>query len=261
MPDTLDGILRIPKVFRNFYAWWIKKSYMKSDYLVVVNPISIEKLSKMGYPKEKIFYVPNFVSNKTFYNMTNNDIKMNRRKYGYKDDDFIAIGVGQLHKGKGVLDFIKCAKENPDIKFIWVGGFPFGKLMEGYNEIKKVYDNPPENLRFTGIVPHEEVNALCNISDIFFFPSFCENFPLVVIEASNTGKPLLLRSIEEYEGIYFDKYLKGNSVDEFNKLLRKLKTDKKLYKQYQKYSKDLANYYSEDNICKMWIDLYKKISK
>lgn len=261
MPDTLEGALRIPKLFRNVYAWWIKRSYMKSDYLVVVNPISIDKLSKMGYPRENVFYIPNFVSSKTFFPMKSDDIKVSRKKYGYKEDDFIILGVGQLHRGKGILDFVECARKNPDMKFVWVGGFAFGKFMDGYDQIKEIYSNPPKNMKFTGIIPREEVNIFCNISNVFFFPSYMENFPLVVIEAANTYKPLILRDIKEYEGIFFDKYLKENSIDGFCKIIRELKDNKELYNKYEKCSEEIAKFYSEDNVCKMWIDLYRKISK
>ena len=85
---------------------------------------------------------------------------------------FIVVSIGQLHKGKGVLDFIKLAKENQDIKFLWIGGFNFGKCMDGYKEIKKVYDNPYPNIKFTGVIDRDEVNILTNIADVFFLPSY-----------------------------------------------------------------------------------------
>ena len=145
LPNTLDGALRMPKLFLNVYSWWVKKCYLKSDYLVVVNPSYKEEMIKLGFNKNKIFYIPNIVS-PSIFNVLDNDLKKKyRKKYNYSEEDFIVISVGQLHKAKGVIDFIKVAKENPDIKFIWVGGFSFGKFMEGYKEIKKVYDNPPKN--------------------------------------------------------------------------------------------------------------------
>ena len=261
MPNTLEGAVKLPKPCLKTYEWWVKKVYMSSDYLVTVNPVIKNKLVDMGYPGERIFYIPNFVSNKKFYPMKKNDIKRNLKKYGYKEEDFIAVGVGQLHNGKGIMDFVKCAEMNPDIEFIWVGGFPFGKLMDGYENIKKIYDNPPKNLRFTGIIPRREVNNFYNISDVFFFPSFVETFALVAIEAANTHKPLLLRDIPEYKEIYLNRYLKGNSVEDFCKHLRTLKEDDALYKKYKKYSKYVAKSFNEDSICDMWINLYKEITK
>lgn len=261
MPNTLNGALRLPKIVLNVYAWWTKRCYLKSDYLVVVNPTYVDELVKMGYRKDHIFYIPNFVSKDNFYKLNKKDILKYRKKYGFKENDFVVISVGQLHKGKGVLDFFEVAKNNPDIEFLWVGGFSFGKLMEGYDKIKKVYDNPPKNIHFTGIVDRSEVNILCNISDIFFLPSHYESFALVALEAAHTEKPLVLRNLDTYENIYYDNYYKCSTNKEFSDAIKKLKNDKKIYEEYVEKSKNLKKLYDEELIYKKWLDLYRKISK
>lgn len=260
LPNTLNGALKIPRVFSNIYAWWVKKIYLDSDYLVVVNPNYVDEISKLGVDKSKIFYIPNVVSNENFYVLSEKEKTRFRKKYGYEKDDFIVVSVGQLHKGKGVLDFIKIAEENPDIKFLWVGGFNFGNVMEGYEEIKKVYDNPPKNLRFTGIVDRKEVNILCNISDVFFLPSYYESFALVALEASHTEKPIILRKLDTYKNIYYDNVLYGNNNEEFVKYIRMLKEDKKFYNKAVKMTKKINKMYTEKEIYKKWINLYKTIS-
>lgn len=260
LPNTLDGALKIPRVFSNIYAWWVKKIYLDSDYLVVVNPNYVDEISKLGVDKSKIFYIPNVVSNDSFYVISEKEKDRFRKKYGYKKDDFIVVSVGQLHKGKGVLDFVKIAKENPDIKFLWVGGFNFGNVMEGYDEIKEVYDNPPKNLRFSGIVDRKEVNILCNISDVFFLPSYYESFALVALEASHTEKPIILRKLDTYKNIYYDNVLYGKNNEEFIKYIRMLKEDKKFYNNTVKMTKKINKMYTEKEIYKKWLKLYKTIS-
>lgn len=260
LPNTLNGALKIPKLFMKIYAWWVKKSYMMSDYLVVVNPTYINEMVKLGYDKERIFYIPNYVSQNNFFVLNDKDKIKYRRKYKYKENDFIVVSIGQLHKGKGVLDFIKLAKENPDIKFLWVGGFNFGKFMDGYNEIKEVYDNPPKNLKFSGVVDRNEVNILCNISDVFFFPSYYESFGLVVLEAANTEKPLVLRDLDTYKNIYNNNYLSGNNNDEFINHIRMLKDNKDEYRKYIKKSKNIKKMYDEKEIYIKWLNLYRTIS-
>lgn len=48
------------------------------------------------------------------------------------------IGIGQVQHRKGVLDFIEVAKKLPDVQFVWAGGFSFGKITSGYEELKKI---------------------------------------------------------------------------------------------------------------------------
>lgn len=261
LPNSLVGSLKLPKFYMNVYAWWTKRCYLKSDYLVVVNPLYIDEIAKMGYPKERIFFIPNFVSSSKFYVMSNEEKNRNRKRYGFKKSDFIVISVGQLHKGKGIFEFIDIAEKNPDIEFLWVGGFTFGKWMEGYDDIKRIYDNPPRNLHFVGVVDREEVNVLCNISDVFFFPSFYESFGLVALEVAFTLKPLVLRDLDVYKTVYKNNYLSGNTNEEFIKIIRDLKDNKKLYDEYVKKSNNIRNMYDEYGIYKKWLDLYKTISK
>ncbi|WP_367301730.1 hypothetical protein [Listeria fleischmannii] len=60
-----------------------------------------------------------------------------RKKYQIPLDKFVVLGVGQVQHRKGVLDFIEVAKSLPDIQFVWAGGFSFGKITSGYEELKK----------------------------------------------------------------------------------------------------------------------------
>ncbi len=261
LPNTLDGALKLPKLFMNIYAWWVKKCYLKSDYLVVVNPTYIDEMIKLGFNRDKIFYIPNYVSNTNFYVLSDKDKLKYREKYGYSKDDFIVVSIGQLHKGKGVLDFIKLAKENQDIKFLWIGGFNFGKCMDGYKEIKKVYDNPYPNIKFTGVIDRDEVNILTNIADVFLLPSYYESFALVALEASLTEKPIILRDLDTYKNIYFDNVIYGKNNNDFIKDIRKLKDNNKEYIKYQNKSKKIGEMYSDKIIFDKWMNLFEKIVK
>ena len=65
------------------------------------------------------------------------EIKDIRKKYGINVDDFVVLGAGQVQNRKGVLDFAEVARKLPDITFIWAGGFSFGAITDGHNELKK----------------------------------------------------------------------------------------------------------------------------
>ena len=52
--------------------------------------------------------------------------------------------MDKFKKEKVWMTFAKLAEANPDIQFIWAGGFSFGKMTEGYAHFKKLIDNPPK---------------------------------------------------------------------------------------------------------------------
>ena len=261
LPHTLDGSIKLPKPILNIFKKYVIKFYNNADHLVVVNPIFIKDLEKYNIKREKITYIPNYVSKDNFYKKSKKEKDNIRSELGISKDSFVVLGVGQIQTRKGVLDFVSVAKSLPDITFVWCGGFSFGKITDGYDELKQVYENPPSNLKFLGIVPRDKMNDMFNMADLLFMPSYNELFPMAILEAVNIGIPLLLRDLDLYEDILFKKYLSGNNNDEFVLCIKKLSSDLKFYQKYSKLSDEISDYYSKENILKIWIKFYQDILK
>lgn len=261
LPHTLDGSIKLPKPIFNIFKKYVIKFYNNADHLVVVNPIFIKDLEKYNIKREKITYIPNYVSKDNFYKKSKKEKDNIRSELGISKDSFVVLGVGQIQTRKGVLDFVSVAKSLPDITFVWCGGFSFGKITDGYDELKQIYENPPSNLKFLGIVPRDKMNDMFNMADLLFMPSYNELFPMAILEAVNIGIPLLLRDLDLYEDILFKKYLSGNNNDEFVLCIKKLSSDLKFYQKYSKLSDEISDYYSKENILKIWIKFYQDILK
>ena len=261
LPDTLDGSIKLPKPAFKIFKKYVIKFYKNADHLVVVNPIFKKDMVKAGLDENKITYIPNFVSKEKFFKKSDKEIKEIRKKYDLKENDFVILGAGQVQNRKGVKDFVEVAEKLPDIKFIWAGGFSFGAITDGHKELEKIMQNPPKNVKFLGIIPRDEMNDLFNASDILFVPSYNELFPMTILEACSTDTPIVLRNLELYEDILFKKYLSGANNEEFAKIIKNLKDDKKLYKEAVENSKYISNFYSKDNIYKLWKEFYTGILK
>lgn len=52
LPDTLDGSIRIPRLFFGIFKRYVTAFYRSADYLVVVNPIFKKELERYGIKKE-----------------------------------------------------------------------------------------------------------------------------------------------------------------------------------------------------------------
>jgi 1,2-diacylglycerol-3-alpha-glucose alpha-1,2-galactosyltransferase len=235
------------------------KYYKKADELVVVNPVYIQELVDIGIDKEKISYIPNYVSNKEFYKLKKTEINMIKERYDIPKNKFIVLGVGQVQNRKGVLDFITVAENNPDIEFIWAGGFSFGRITDGYKLLKDVISNPPINVKFLGVIDRRLMNDIYNICDLFFLPSYSELFPMSILEAVSVNKPCLLRDLKLYEDILFSKYEKGTNNAEFSLKINELKNDGERYREAVENAKYIKKYYSKEHVLKLWEEYYKKI--
>lgn len=256
LPETLEGSINLPKPAKAVFYKYVIDFYKRMDQIVVVNPIFIPKLVKYGIPEDKVKYIPNFVAKSEFYTESADQKRAFRKKLGIAEDKFVVLGDGQVQQRKGVDDFVKLAEANPDLQFIWAGGFSFGKLTDGYDHYKQIVDNPPKNLKFTGIVPREQLVDYLNMADLFLLPSFDELFPMSVLEAFSCGTPVLLRSLPLYEAIISGYYMSGKDFDELNAQLKKAASDKNLLQRYTNLSNQASAQYSEDHLAQIWRAFY-----
>lgn len=256
IPETIKGSLKLPKIAETVFFKYMIDFYKRMDYLVTVNPYFIEKLVEHGISREKIIYIPNFVSRKRFFETTEDINNKTKEEFGIDKDKFVVMAVGQVQTRKGVLDFIEVAEKMPHIQFVWAGGFSFGNITDGYKELKKVVDNPPKNVNFIGIVDRSKMNELYNMCDLYFMPSYNELFPMAILEAMNTNTPILLRDLDIYKNILFDYYDRGKTNDEFVAKIDKMYKEKMYRNNFIEKSKEGAYYYSEENVTKLWRDFY-----
>ena len=255
LPSTLSSSIKLPRLFFGILKWYVKVFYKTASHLVVVNPIFIDPLMKMGIKQERIVFIPNYVDESKFATKVSNTSI--RKQWQFKR--FTVLGVGQVQHRKGVLDFIEVAKKLPGVDFVWAGGFSFKAMTAGYEELKKVMDNPPSNVRFLGIIPREKMNELYHGCDLFFLPSFDELMPMSVLEAAVCDKPILLRDLELYQPVFFKHYLSAHDVDGFVKMIKQLSENKEMYQQSLDHPRWLKNYYRKEAILKQWEDFYQEV--
>ena len=259
IPSTLDGSIKLPKFAFKIFKRYVISTYKKADEIVVVNPTFIKPLVELGCKEENITYIPNYVSKEKFHPLEKEEINALKEKYEIPLDKFVVLGCGQIQTRKGVMDFIRCAEALPDIQFVWAGGFSFGAITDGYNELKKVMENPPSNVKFIGIIPRNEMNGIFNMSDVLFMPSLSELMPMSILEAVNSSKAILLRDLDIYPDIFFEDYAKASDVEGFVRELKKLSEDKEYYKLYQDKASHLSEFYSKEHVGSIWREYYPRI--
>jgi 1,2-diacylglycerol-3-alpha-glucose alpha-1,2-glucosyltransferase len=136
----------------------------------------------------------------------------------------VPLSVGHMFLRKGIDTFIHVAR-SVGSSFIWIGR-RYKNIEEP--EVSKLIENAPKNLTFINYID-DIVHAYCG-TDIFFFPSSCENQGIVILEAAACRKPLLIRDISVYDGWLTDGVdcLKAKNDKEFEEKLRLLISDEQL---------------------------------
>lgn len=258
IPETLEDSIKLPRPIKKMFYWYLMTFYKRMDHLVVVNPTFIDKLVDLGVKRERVTYIPNFVAKETFFPMTAEEKVDVRAELDIPEDDFVILGVGQVQERKGIWDFIALAEESPNWHFIWAGGFSFGAMTAGYEELKKVVDNPPSNLHFPGIVDRSLMNKYYNAADVFLLPSFTELFPMSALEAFSTGTPTVLRDIELYRAILDGYYVPADGRPGMQEALQRLSEDATFTEKLSQEALAASDRYSEDNVADIWLKFYSE---
>lgn len=259
IPAKNHESIKLPRFAEWVFDKYVEGFYRKADELVVVNPCFIEDLEKLKISREKITYIPNFVDHDKFAPLPKDEIVKLKEKYHLPLDKFIVLGCGQIQTRKGFDEFVETAKYNPDLFFVWVGGFSFGRIMHGYKKYKKLLENLPQNMMHIQIIDRKYMNEVFNTVDVLFMPSHMELFPMTILEMANVNKPILLKNLSLYKPILFSKYASGDSVEEYSKELNRLANDLSYYNEQCDNSKFISDFYNENVLMKTWKEYYERV--
>lgn len=261
VPETVDESLTMPKFARKVFYAYMLKFYKSMEHIVVVNPYFKDVLENYGISRERVTYIPNFVDTDEFHPLPKEKKLRARQILGIPEDKFTVLCAGQLQKRKGAFDFLKCAEALPDIQFIWAGGFSFGRMTDGYDELAKVVKNPPKNVKFLGILDRDFMNRVYNAADMMALLSFDELFPMTILEAMCVNIPILLRDLPIYNDILFDFYYREKNVEGFIHEIKKLSEDSEYYARGAANSLRGNQFYEKKHVIEMWDEFYTSVLK
>jgi 1,2-diacylglycerol-3-alpha-glucose alpha-1,2-galactosyltransferase len=259
LPETVENSIQLPSFAKSVFYKYMISFYKQMDYLVTVNPCFIDALKGYGIPEEKVTYIPNYVSEEQFYPLSAKERRTLRGEYELDESAFVVLCAGQLQKRKGVLDYIELAKRLPQYEFLWAGGFSFGKISDGYEEIKKALQDLPSNLHFLGMVDRDKMNGIYNMADVFLLPSYEELFPMTILEAMSCHLPVVVRDLSLYEPILHHYVQKGKNIKAFQELLTRLQQDPQVYLEACHASAAGSRFYSREHVGSMWKQFYCRI--
>ena len=179
-----SNVSRLNVILAPFFEKMIVK--LRCNAIHTVSNASKDDLLKFG-AKKPIYVIPN-------------TIEINASKIQEcNPQQFVYVGRLVFYKNlEVVIKAIGIAKqEYPKITLFIVGGGPHGKNLEEWvNQL-----NLQENVKFTGFVSNDEKLRLISTSQALVFPSLCEGFGLVILEAFSQERPVLVSNIRPMSDI------------------------------------------------------------
>ncbi len=216
--DYRNGFI-LAKQTAPIFKKWIIKCYNLGDVIITPTPYSKKILERYGI-KKKIYAISNGIDLDLFKEEKNAGIEF-RKKYHYKKEDKVIVGIGLYIERKGIVDFVELAKRLPEYKFIWFGHSP---LAVATNPVKKAVQTKLPNLKFAGHVEQKKIKEALNGCDLYLFPTYEETEGIPIIEACACKCNALIRDIPIFEGWLEDgkNVYKAKTIDEFEMKIKKI---------------------------------------
>jgi len=232
------------------YVKRVKSAFRNLDYLVVLCEGSEENHSRWlsENKKIKIVRIPNILE----------DIPGPETKLESNN----IVSVGRLHPVKDFATLIKVfgmVKESiPDATLTIVGG---GDERERLEELCKS-QGLCDSVNITGMVSKEDVLQNMLRSDIYVMTSLTECFPMVLLEASSVGLPLVSFDVPVGPKAIIENGVNGwliedRKTEEMAKKVVDILSDRVCLKALGRNSKKMAERYLPENVMPLWFDLFK----
>jgi 1,2-diacylglycerol-3-alpha-glucose alpha-1,2-galactosyltransferase len=257
VPDSFVGSLVGARLWYPLAKLYLRYFYNRADAVLAVSSEVVDQLGALGV-KKKVYLVPNTIETAEF--ASSPEKKATAREHLNLDPGkFIVMCSGQVQPRKRIDTFLEMAKALPEIQFVWVGGIPFKQFAASSRAMARIMDNPPANLRFTGVIPREDVVAYYHAADLFFLPSEQETFGIVIIEGAAAGLPVLLRDIPQYRKTFGEGYEKGTD-DTFAGIIRRFQNDQEYYRHWQAEAVHITDKYNSKVGAAHLIEIYREVS-
>lgn len=238
--DDFRNSFRFSNIIAPYFGRCLTSYYNQADLVLCPSNYTKNVLERYGV-KSPIKWISNGVDTDKF-------VFSEEKRRGFREEHnlegVIPLCVGHLFIRKGVGTFMKAASNHKQ-RFIWVGRRY--KNLES-RRIEELVRNKPDNMLLINYIENI-LDAYCG-TDLFFFPSRCENQGIVLLEAAACGRPILCRNLSAYDGFMVDgvNCLKAGSDREMMEKLDVLLDDGKLRDKLSKNALKMSEKHSLRNV-------------
>jgi len=191
-----------------------------------------------------------------YYNITRDELRNTREKYFLPSEYMLYVGT--IEERKNLLGILKALVHfRIDTPLVIVGKeTSYIKVITRY-----IAENKLDNLYFLKNLPESDLPAIYANSSLFLYPSFFEGFGIPVLEALNSGTPVVTSRgscLEETGGkaaIYIDPY----NTEEMGEAIKKVLQDSDLRKRMIEEGKKHAKSFRPEITTRQLYDLYKSM--
>lgn len=254
-----------PAGLKGNLKWNIQKRNLKKASAIITDSLSSKKdiVKFTGINESKIHVV--YLAASSVYRPAKNEIKIQEIRKKYELPEKFVLYVGDATRNKNLVNLIT-ACEKANVLLVMVGKALVEKNFDHSNlwnkdlaEVQRLSEKSTKIKRL-GFIPNEDLPFLYNLATLFAIPSYYEGFGLPVLEAMQSGTPVVTTkggSIPEVGG-EAALYVNPDDSNDIAAAIRKVYEDKALQALLSKKGLDQAKKFSWDITAKETERVYEK---
>lgn len=235
------------------FKFFTKLCAKKADHIIAISEATKEDVMKyMKMPESKISMIYQGADKRFSPERDEMGIKAAMEKYGITKNYVLCLST--VEPRKNMLRTIKAfhqllLKGYTDYQLVLVGG-------KGWNngEIYEYVQNQglQENVIFTGYATDDEVKHIYANATVFAYPSLCEGFGIPIIEAMQSGTPVITSNVSCMPEVAGDacELVNPYSITDIEHAMEKIITNKALQEKYREAGFKRAPLFSWDKCAK-----------
>lgn len=225
----------------------------QKDYVHHVTDIYYNDLINIGYPPNRQFILPHFISNYT-------DTSSNEKLKGYNiQGKKVIISVGLIDKSIKKMDrFVKVLMNNPTQYFPIILGESTNDTPEIENMLLQYFG---KKNYFIGKVARVEIPQYLKQSDLFMLLSPKESFGLAALEALSVGLPVICCDFHESRQVLNKMaiLINCNDIEQIRTSLKYTLDNSNLEAEKQARRNFVRNHYSWGALETKYINMFNRV--
>lgn len=244
----------------NWLTYYLIERWLSryTDLIITINKEDFLR-AKTSFKARKIEYIPGVGIDTNKYNSVTVNKQEKLREMGIPNSAFIILSVGELNNNKNHETILRAITKlkNPSIYYVVCGKGPLESYLRDLT--KKLGINKQVKL----IGYRTDIAEICNIADIFAFPSKREGLGLAALEAMASGLPLITSNVHGIVDYSVDG-VTGFTCDPadikgFAQSIDRLYKSKSNRETMGQHNQDAVKAFDIDNTNKILKDIYKKL--
>lgn len=172
----------------------LRYTLQKADAVISVCRALKTAMSQLGISEDKITIIPNGVDLGKFYRVPKTEA---RKKLGLPADQKIVLSVGGLTPVKGFDLLVKAVNtlmSRSDMSNLCLLVLGEGSCRRDLERLVSSIGRS-KDIRFPGVIPHEQLYLWYSAADVFCLASSREGWPNVILEAIACGTPVVAADV------------------------------------------------------------------